>query len=153
MSNSRERILQAIRDSLGKAILPEAKPEHPSHVLPRAVGGVEEFISEVERLSGQVIRATSVEEALREITALLSTHGCDQVMAWDWAETAFPEIGPLLAEHAINIVSASMSPQQLSHIEIGVTGASGEDTDPLLLEVAHSAAADIGFADLIHRNG
>src|SRR5207302_3534658 len=37
--------------------------------------------------------------------------------------------------------------------EEGVTGACGEDDDAAFFEVAHGAAADVGFGDLVHLNG
>ena len=37
--------------------------------------------------------------------------------------------------------------------EEGVAGAGGEDDDAVLLEVAHGAAANVGFGDLVHLDG
>jgi hypothetical protein len=59
MGDSRQYILNSIRNGLQSALLPEATPDRFVNTLPSMAGDLDHFAAEIERLSGRVLRAGS----------------------------------------------------------------------------------------------
>lgn len=122
MTDSRKHILSSIRQALESALLPGSLPEHPVNVLPHAEGGVDAFILEVERLSGQVIRAASAHDAARRAASLLAERGWHAALAWEWEAIGCPGLAQELESLSIQSIHEG-APASLAGLPVGLTGA------------------------------
>lgn len=122
MSNSREEILGRIRAALDVALLPDAATDHPINEVPRASGGLDDFIREVEALSGQVLRAKSAAEAAQMTAGLCAQNGWTQALAWPLAEIGVVGLEQALVKANVTLLGEG-SPEVLKEIPVGITGA------------------------------
>ena len=137
MSEARQQIMKAIREGVQKALLPGMAADHPPDTNPRGRGGVAEFVAEVERLSGQVIRVSSPVEASDAVASLFRKRGWDRVLAWEWGEIDCEGLPEALAGAGVAVVHGG-DPADLEPIPVGLTG-------------AEAALADTGT--IVVRNG
>jgi L-lactate dehydrogenase complex protein LldG len=122
MADSRELILHTIRTAVKTALLPASSPEHPPLTVPRSSGGVDEFIAEVERLSGRVLRVATAREAVESVISLCQERGWQRLLAWEWDEIGCEGLPEGLSQAGIE-VAHSGSPSELANIPAGLTGA------------------------------
>jgi len=122
VADAREDILRAIRAGLKLARLPDVPAERPSYDVPRTVGSVAEFVGELERLSGHVIRVASPADAAQAVVALCTGRGWKQVWAWSWDEIACPGLAEVLNAAHIEAVHGG-DPADLERLPVGITGA------------------------------
>jgi L-lactate dehydrogenase complex protein LldG len=122
MADARQAILEAIRRARGGAWLPEAEDDHPENRLPQGRGGIEDFIRELEALSGQVVNAGSAGEAAEAVIAVCLPVGCREVFAWDFEAIGCPGLGEALHEAGI-LVKQGGALKELALIGVGITGA------------------------------
>lgn len=122
MSEARTRILGTIRQALKTALLPDAAPQAPPHALPHPSGSPEQFIAELERVAGQVIRVESSMQAAQQIAALFAERAWRRVLAWDWAEIDCDGLAGALEASAVEVVRGG-APCDLETIPVGLTGA------------------------------
>ncbi|MCL4870339.1 MAG: LUD domain-containing protein [Anaerolineae bacterium] len=121
--NDRETILQAIRDGLKQAVLPEARPQPPVNTLPRAAATLSTFITELTHVSGQVIQCDTPQAAAQQVAALCQERGWQEALAWEWAEIGCPGLAEALAQAGVRVVHDDHDPHTLAHIPVGLTGA------------------------------
>ncbi len=122
MADAREDILKAIRTGLNSARLPAASAEHPPYAVPSAEGGVAEFVSEVERLSGQVIQVGSAIEAAQAVAQLCTARGWARIWAWSWEVIGCAGLAETLSAAGIEVVQDG-HPADLEQLPAGITGA------------------------------
>ncbi len=134
MTKSREHIKNNIAAALKSAILPGASPECPSHTVPRATGGLEQFQAEAEKLSARVTRVASAQRAAQKVAELFREHDWQRVLAWTWEEIGCEGLGNVLTDAGVEVLhEASIS--ELAVIPVGLTGADAAlaDTGTLVL--------------------
>lgn len=119
MTDSRQIILQNIREGLRTALLPDSSRHHPQNTVPGDTGGLESFIEEIEKLSGIVIRTHAPEET---IAKLFDEHGWQQALVWDWENMGCADLEKVFTERQIDVFSSG-HPADLAHIPVGLTGA------------------------------
>ena len=135
MSDAREEILGRIRGALDTALLPGASPEHPVNTVPRSTAGLDDFIREIETLSGVVIRASDAAEAAQQVVSLCQEKGWPQALAWDFEEIGVAGLANALAAAGVQITTSG-SPDDLKGIPAGITGAEAglADTGSLVVQ-------------------
>lgn len=136
MTESRRHIMGAIRSALRSALLPDAGPERPAHAIPHAAGGLDDFIAEVESLSGCVIRVTSAAEAAQAVVALCRERGWERVLAWDWDQIGCEGLPEALAQAGIDVLHDGQ-PSDLADLPVGLTGADAALADTGTLVLRH----------------
>lgn len=122
MADAREDILKAIRAGLKLARLPDVPAERPFYSVPQMAGGAAEFVSELERLSGQAVQVASAADAAQAVAGLCLAHGWKQVWAWVWDEIACPGLAEALSAAHIEVVHEG-STADLERLPVGITGA------------------------------
>lgn len=122
MADAREDILKAIRNGLRSACLPDASAKHPPYAIPAARGSAAEFMSEVERLSGQVIRVDAAAEAAQAVARLCVTRGWGRVWAWSWEAIGCAGLAEALSAADVEVVQDG-HPAELEQLLVGITGA------------------------------
>lgn len=138
MSDARSQILSTIRQALKTALLPDAAPQAPPHALPHPSGGPEQFITELERVAGQVIRVESAGQAARHTAALFAARGWRRALAWDWAEIDCDGLAGALEAAAVEVVHGGPA-GDLETIPVGLTGATAGLADTGSLVVCSGA--------------
>jgi L-lactate dehydrogenase complex protein LldG len=134
MTDSRQLIMESVRTALKTALLPGSTPERPTNTTLRPSGGIEDFIAEVESLSGQVIRVPSSAEAAQAVGRLFNERGWEGALAWEWAEIGCDGLANILKEAGVSVVHNGL-PADLSASPVGLTGAEAAiaDTGTLVL--------------------
>jgi L-lactate dehydrogenase complex protein LldG len=133
-SKAREVIIERIRAALNEALLPESAPEHPANDLPRDTAGSDRFVKEVEKLSGQVIRVATADEAAQTAADLCVERGWGRAFTWAWDEIGCPALAGALAGAGVDAVQGG-DPRELEPVPVGITGAEAAlaDTGTLVL--------------------
>lgn len=119
MSDSRSDILNQIRAAKQSGWLPDASSNIPAADLPASTGGLEEFVAEVERLSGQVIRADAPADTVVE---LCGKRGWDAALCWAWDQIGCSGLEQAMSEAGI-AAHYDGAPLDLAHLPVGITGA------------------------------
>jgi len=138
MSDGREEILGRIRNALDNALLPDASPDHPTNTVPRSTAGLDDFIREVEALSGTVIRASDATEATQQVTSLCQEKGWLQALAWDFEEIGVAGLADALETAGVQVTTTG-NPDALKVIPVGITGAEAGLADTGSLVVRNGA--------------
>jgi L-lactate dehydrogenase complex protein LldG len=86
MTSAREQILDAVRDALRRAVLPDAAAgpvamPRAEHADPQTLW--QTFTRVLTALTGHVHRATSVAEAAEIVAAVAAEHGARSYLSWD----------------------------------------------------------------------
>lgn len=124
MTEDREQILQAIREGLQQAVLPEARPERPINNIPHAAANVDTFITELTRIAGHVIRVHTAQEAAQTVADLCLERGWQEALAWELDEIACEGLAEALAQAGVQVIQDDAAgPRALAHIPVGLTGA------------------------------
>jgi L-lactate dehydrogenase complex protein LldG len=121
--NERDQILQAIREGLKQAVLPDARPQRPVNHLPRAAATLDTFITELTRVAGQVIRVNTPQEAAQTVADLCVERGWLEALAWELDEIGCAGLGEALAKAGVRVLTTDTEPRTLAHIPVGLTGA------------------------------
>ncbi len=134
MTDSRDHILSSIRAALGSALLPGSAPDRPAHNVPRASGGVDQFVEEASQLSAQVIRVRTAQEAAGAVAALFKERGWGRALAWAWEAIGCEGLADALAGADVEAVQTG-DPPELASIPVGITGAEAglADTGSIVL--------------------
>ncbi len=120
----REQILQAIRDGLQQAVLPDARPERPVNHTTPAAATLDSFMAEIVRLSGQAIHVRTAQEAAQTAADLCVARGWQEALAWEWGEIGCDGLGEALAQAGVRVIQDdAVGPRALAHIPVGLTGA------------------------------
>lgn len=138
MSDSREEILGRIRAALDEAVLPDASPDHPTNDVSRSTAGLDDFIREVEALSGVVIRAGDAEVAAQRVASLCQQHGWTEALCWAWDEIGLAGLPGALDAAGVQPVMSG-EPDALREIPVGITGAEAGLADTGSLVVRNGA--------------
>ena len=150
MSDARTRILGTVRDSLVRAVLPDASAalERRNGVRPASLPDtqalVDTFTSALEGLTGRVRRVATAGDAAAAVSEIATEHGVAEYVSWDEAALACPGIEASLASRGIrrvgyNIPADPVLRQQtmdvLAGVGLGLTGADAAlaDTGALVL--------------------
>lgn len=151
MSATREKFLDKVRSNLPKALLPEARPDHPGSFQGYNFQAdapveqlVERFTQELEALSGHVHILDDVEETVPKIAEIAQRHGARRLLAWaalgpelGWLNGALAEAGLAIVSHQLPANGAGRKTEldEIEDILIGLTGAQGglADTGALAL--------------------
>jgi L-lactate dehydrogenase complex protein LldG len=150
MSDARTRILGTVRDSLLRAVLPDATAalERPGAVRPApwpdARIMVDTFTSALEGLTGHVRRVATPADAAAAVFDIATEYGVAEYMSWDEAALGCPGIQAALASRglrrvAYTVPAESVLRQQtmdaLAGVGLGLTGADAAlaDTGALVL--------------------
>lgn len=151
MSTARQKFLDKIRNNLPKALLPEARPEHPGsfqnyHGQAEAAAAqlVERFSQELRALSGHVHILDDIEEVVPKIAEIAQRHGARRLLAWaedgpelSWLHGGLAEAGLAVVNHQLpaNDSARKTALNEIEDILIGLTGAQGglADTGSLAL--------------------
>lgn len=139
MTDARDDILSRVRAGLGAALLPDAPTDHPTSDLPRSGGGVDQFIAEVERVSGRVVRVKSSDEAVQVVVDLCQERNWNEGLAWTWDQIGLDGLVEALAGAGIKVLHAGR-PGDLAHIPVGLTGAEAGLADTGTLVLRNGAA-------------
>ena len=123
MMNERDQILTAIREGLKQAVLPDARPQRPVNVVPRAAATLDSFIAELTRVAGQVIRVRTAQEAAQTVADLCVERGWLEALTWELDEIGCAGLEEALAEAGVRVVTTDTEPRTLAHIPVGLTGA------------------------------
>ncbi len=134
MSHARDRILGTVRESLVRAILPDAVPALTPVRQPRlpAETLVERFTSALENLKGVVRRVPTAADAAAAVNEIAGQHGATQFMSWDDGPLACPGLLATLTSHGLRRVSYDMPADpvernrlmdRLGGVTLGVSGA------------------------------
>ena len=138
----RDKFLNQIRQSLRRALLPDAFPDHPgsfqSSRFPEAATRSElvaAFTRELELLAGHAHPVNSLETAGETVLEILGGHQARKVMAWDGSEgSVLAPVRATLARAGISVVPYSLATDtaerrvqlaDLDGIIVGITGAHG----------------------------
>jgi len=138
MSNSREEILGRIRAALDDALLPDSREDHPVNNVPRASGGLDDFVREVEALSGQVLRAANAAEAAQKAADLCIQNGWTQTLTWSPEEIGVEGLDQTLADANVTLFTEG-DPETLKEIPVGITGAEAGLADTGTIVVQNGA--------------
>ena len=122
MSDSREGILSRIRAALDVALLPDAREDHPVNNVPRASDGLDDFVREVEALSGQVLRVANAAEAAQKVADLCAQNGWTQALSWSPEEIGVEGLDQALIDANVTLFTEG-TPEALKEIPVGITGA------------------------------
>jgi L-lactate dehydrogenase complex protein LldG len=91
--------------------------------LPRAAADLTTFITELTRVSGQVIQVSTPQAAAQAVAALCRERGWQEALAWEWAEIGCEGLAEALAQAGVQVIHDDRDPRSLAHIPIGLTGA------------------------------
>lgn len=150
MSDARTRILGAVRDSLIRAVLPDAPAElerphgGQSAARPDAQDMLHNFMTAFEALTGRVRRVATAADAAAAVFEIATEHGVAEYMSWDEAALACPGIETSLASRGIRRVGyhipvdpalRQQTMDVLAGVGLGLTGADAAlaDTGALVL--------------------
>nr|MBN1228980.1 lactate utilization protein [Anaerolineae bacterium] len=122
MSDSRQQVLNAIRQTLPNALLPDAHPEHPKRSIATPPDGIDRFIAEAELLSARVIRAGDSLETAEQVVRILTENNWRRVFAWPWEEIGCKELPDRLADAGV-AAHFQGNPVDLAALPVGITGA------------------------------
>lgn len=151
MIDARQAILDRIRGGLRKALLPDAEDTAPAIVLPGNSGGVERFASELEKLSGMVLREDTLQSACERVAALLRQRGMHQALAWESLVERVPTLRQALGEAGIEIVTQG-SLEDLAQVPLGITSAQAAiaDSGTLVLQNTPGQPAFVSLLPPVH---
>lgn len=135
MSETRNQVLKAIRRAHQTALLPGAQINHPVNDLPGAGGGMEQFVTEVELLSGEVVRIERAEQAAPMVADLCRARGWNDVLAWAWQEIGCEGLAEALGQAGITAWHDGAI-DDLAGLPAGITGAEAglADTGTLVVQ-------------------
>jgi L-lactate dehydrogenase complex protein LldG len=135
MSDRREEILGRIRGALDTALLPGASLDHPTNNVPRSTVGLDDFIQEVEALSGVVIRAAGAAEAAQQVASLCQERSWTQALTWAMDDIGVAGLADALKAAGVEAITAG-NPDNLKEIPVGITGAEAglADTGSLVVQ-------------------
>lgn len=151
MTNNKEKLLNKIKNSVRRAVLPGIETAHPGSFQgysyrPDAPTKtlVEQFRQELEKLSGYVYLLDDVEETVPTILEILRKHQAGKIIAWDQDDVELPWLPPALTEAGITIAASHLGPDeasrkatlaQIDDVRVGLTGVQGglADTGALAL--------------------
>jgi L-lactate dehydrogenase complex protein LldG len=141
VTDSQEAILKAIRDSLTKAVLPEARHEPPIRPLPPEDALEtspnpdrlrDAFITELQALAGQAYTPTGQAQAMEILLNIVRASGAGTALAWDEEYLPMPGVRAALTAAGVRILDATLPDEEearrarLGELEgatVGVTGA------------------------------
>jgi len=135
MSNSREKILGNIQAGLEEALLPNSMPERPHIDYPKTDGDLGLFVAELQKLSAEVVRFETHEEAVRSLIQLFRERNWPKTLIWQSLLERDPDLKESLETAEIEAVTEDAL-DDLARIPVGVTGvhAAIADTGTLVLQ-------------------
>jgi L-lactate dehydrogenase complex protein LldG len=135
MSDSRQKIVNDIRKGLKKSWLPDASAEAPVLELPGNEGGLERFVSEIEKLSGRAFTVSTQHEAFELAIKILAEGGWKHTLIWKNLLEKSPQFRQLLDNAEIEVHTEGEI-RDLAKVPIGITGAQAAlaDTGSLVLQ-------------------
>ena len=157
----RQEFLTNIRRQLETARLPEAAVERPRPLaLPEPTSRaamVEQFVQEVELVSGHVHRVDSAEAALNRLEALFEQYNARGYLGWDAEHLPFAGVHDFLAQRGYErgktrIDDRSADQNALAHYKIGITGAMAgiADTGSVMLQMGAGRGRLASLLPLVH---
>ena len=141
MTNGREVVLSAIRESLAGAALPDAchgRPVRPSSLADMAGASADPaslrdtFAAELQALSGHVYSPADAAEALDILLGIVRDCGAKAALAWDDEHLPLPGVHQALATAGVQVLDATLPVEpaaraarlaELDRATVGITGA------------------------------
>lgn len=136
---TKEKLLNKIRNSVRRAVLPGIETAHPGSFQgysyrPDAPTDtlVEQFRQELEKLSGHVYVLDDVEDTVPTLLEILRRCGAGKIMAWDQDDLGLSWLPAALTEAGITIEAGHLGADeagrkaalaQIDDIRVGLTGA------------------------------
>lgn len=150
MSDARDRILGTVRDSLVRAVLPDAAaalvrpPRAAEPALRSGLALVAEFTAALEGLTGHVRRVPTAAEAAAVVLGIAEEHGATEYLSWDEDALCCPGVLAFLASRGVRRVQYEVhsdailrrqTMDALGGVGLGLTGvdAALADTGALVL--------------------
>ena len=134
MSEARDRILGSVRDSLVRAVLPDATPTLASPRQPRlpddTLAG--RFTAALEGLKGHVHRVATSTEAAAAVLEIARQHDATTFLSWDEEALSCPGVLASLAGHGVRRIPYDVPTDtadrqrlmtRLGGVPLGLTGA------------------------------
>ncbi len=137
----RESVLTAIRASLAKVVLPDARyepparPSPPTREVPTDPADLRAaFVAELQALSGQVYSPADHAEAMDILLDVVRGCEAEVAIAWDEAYLPLPGVWEALAAAGVRVLDSTLPPSsdepahaarlaELEQATVGVTGA------------------------------
>ena len=151
MSDSRQRILEGIREGLKKSLLPEATAEAPALEFPGNAGGVDRFVSEFEKLSGKTFRVGTLYKAFELAIKIIAERGWKQTLIWEILLDKSSQFKPLLDKAGIEVYTVGEI-RELAKVPVGITGvqAALADTGTLVLQDTPGQPSFVSLLPEVH---
>jgi L-lactate dehydrogenase complex protein LldG len=151
MSNSRQKILEGIREGLKKSLLPEATAEAPALEFPGNAGGVDRFINEFEKLSGKAFRVPTLYEAFELAIKIFAERGWKQTLIWEILLNKNSLFRQLLDKAGIEVYTDGEI-RNLAKVPVGITGAQAAlaDTGTLVLQNTPGQPSFVSLLPEVH---
>ena len=166
MTDWRETILGAIRDSLARGILPGARRERPTRppVLQAAAGPADladAFAAELQAAAGHVHAPAGGAEALDVLLDIVRRHGAGAALAWDDEYLPLPGVRQALAGAGVQVLDATLPVEpaaraarlaELDRAAVGITGALAglADTGSLALASGPGRGRIVSLLPAVH---
>ena len=135
-AGSRERILEAVRSGLVRAVLPDSNESAPRWSPPSRGESVEAlvetFSAALSALSGHVHHAVTMPEIARTIADVAARHGATSYVSWDEEHLACPGLLAALGARGLARITYDLpadpeqrlrASQELAAVGLGLTGA------------------------------
>ncbi len=150
-SDSRQKILENIRDGLKKSLLPEATAEAPALEFPGNAGGVDRFVSEFEKLSGKAYRVRTQNEAFDLAIKIFAERGWKQTLIWEILLNKNAPFRQLLDKAGIEVHTVGET-RDLAKVRVGITGvqAALADTGSLVLQNTPGQPSFVSLLPEVH---
>lgn len=151
MSDSRQRILEGIREGLKKSLLPEATAEAPALEFPGNAGGVDRFVSEFQKLSGKAFRVGTLYEAFELAIRIIVERGWKDTLIWEVLLNKNTLFRQLLDKAGIKVHTVGEI-RELAKVPVGITGvqAALADTGSLVLQNTPGQPSFVSLLPEVH---
>jgi L-lactate dehydrogenase complex protein LldG len=148
-AGSRERILEAVRNGLVRAVLPDSSESAPRW-SPSTRGEtvealVETFSTALSALSGRVHHAATMPDIAETVASIAAEHGATSYLSWDEEHLGCPGLLAALGARGLTRVSYDLpadpddrlrAAQELAGIGLGLTGARAAIADSASMVLA-----------------